>query len=116
MAGGGGLWWRKYHLSERSEPAESLPPAEEQGTVDGVEDIARLVAKLLAQPVLLVDVHQLDQVFGASELESLDYRRVRRSRYIKAVNQYFQVQYGKDLIVRTKSETDKRIILYRISP
>ena len=116
MAGGGGLWWRKYHLSKRSEPAESLPPAEEQGTVDGVEDIARLVAKLLAQPVLLVDVHQLDQVFGASELESLDYRRVRRSRYIKAVNQYFQAQYGKDLIVRTKSETDKRIILYRISP
>jgi hypothetical protein len=116
MAGGGGLWWRKYHLSKRSEPAESLPPAEEQGTVDGVEDIARLVAKLLAQPVLLVDVHQLDQVFGVSELESLDYRRVRRSRYIKAVNQYFQTQYGKDLIVRTKSETDKRIILYRISP
>jgi hypothetical protein len=116
MAGGGGLWWRKYHLSKRSEPAESLPPAEEQGTVDGVEVIARLVAKLLAQPVLLVDVHQLDQVFGASELESLDYRRVRRSRYIKAVNQYFQAQHGKNLIVRTKSETDKRIILYRISP
>ena len=116
MAGGGGLWWRKNHLSKRSDPAEPLPPAEEQGTVDGVEDIARLVAKLLAQPVLLVDVHQLDQVFGASDLESLDYRRVRRSRYIKAVNQYFQAQYGKDLIVRTKSETDKRIILYRISP
>ena len=116
MAGGGGIWWRKNYLSKKSEPAEPLPPAEEQGTVDGVEDIARLVAKLLAQPVLLVDVHQLDQVFGASELESLDYRRVRRSRYIKAVNQYFQAQYGKDLIVRTKSETDKRIILYRISP
>jgi len=116
MAGGGGLWWRKNYLSKRSDPAEPLPPAEEQGTVDGVEDMARLVAKLLAQPVLLVDVHQLDQVFGASDLESLDYRRVRRSRYIKAVNQYFQGQYGKDLIVRTKSETDKRIILYRISP
>lgn len=116
MAGGGGIWWRKNYLSKKSEPAEPIPPVEEQGTVDGVEDIARLVAKLLAQPVLLVDVHQLDQVFGASELESLDYRRVRRSRYIKAVNQYFQAQYGKDLIVRTKSETDKRIILYRISP
>lgn len=116
MAGGGGLWWRKNYLSKKYHPAEPLPPAEEQGTVDGVEDIERLVAKLLAQPVLLVDVHQLDQVFGASDLESLDYRRVRRSRYIKAVNQYFQAQYGKDLIVRTKSETDKRIILYRISP
>ena len=116
MAVGGGLWFRKNHLSKKSDPAEPLPPVEEQGTVDGVEDMARLVAKLLTQPVLLVDVHQLDQVFGASELESLDYRRVRRSRYIKAVNQYFQAQHGKDLIVRTKSETDKRIILYRISP
>jgi hypothetical protein len=116
MAVVGGLWFRKNHLSKKSDPAEPLPPVEELGTVDGVEDMARLVAKLLAQPVLLVDVHQLDQVFGASELESLDYRRVRRSRYIKAVNQYFQAQYGKDLIVRTKSETDKRIILYRISP
>ena len=116
MAVGGGLWWRKNHLSKRSTPAEPLPPVEEQGTVDGVEDIERLVAKLLAQPVLLVDVHQLDDLFGTAALESLDYRRVRRSRYIKAVNQYFQAQHGKDLIVRTKSETDKRIILYRISP
>ena len=116
MAVGGGLWWRKNHLSKRSTPAEPLPPVEEQGTVDGVEDIERLVAKLLAQPVLLVDVHQLDDLFGTAALESLDYRRVRRSRYIKAVNQYFQAQHEKDLIVRTKSETDKRIILYRISP
>jgi hypothetical protein len=116
MAVGGGFWWRKNQGSKRSELVEPLPPAEEQGTIDGVEDIARLVAKLLAQPGLLVDVHQLDDLFGTSLLESLDYRRVRRSRYIKAVNQYYQTRYGKDLIVRTKSEADKRIILYRISP
>ncbi len=116
IAVGGSLWWRKNHLAKKPEPTYPVSPGEEQGTVDGVEDIERLVAKLLDQPVLLVDVHQLDQVFGASDLESLDYRRVRRSRYIKAVNQYYQAQYGKDLIVRTKSESDKRIILYRISP
>ena len=116
MAVGAVLWWRKNRGSKRPEIAESLPPSEEQGTIDGVEDIERLVTKLLAQPVLLVDVHQLDDLFGTSLLESLDYRRVRRSRYIKAVNQYFQARHGKDLIVRTKSESDKRIILYRISP
>ncbi len=116
VAIGVGIWWRKNQFSKKTATSEPLPLVVEQGTIDGEEDIARLVSKLLAQPVLLVDVHQLDQVFGASELESLDYRRVRRSRYIKAVNQYFQAQYGKDLIVRTKSETDKRIILYRISP
>lgn len=113
---GGGLWWRKNQGSKRSELVEPLPLTEEQGTIDGVEDIARLVAKILAQPVVLVDVHQLDDLFGTAALESLDYRRVRRSRYIKAVNQYYQAHYGKELISRTKSEVDKRMILYRISP
>jgi hypothetical protein len=116
MAVVGGLWWRKNRVSKTSVATESEPTAEEQGTVDGEEDIARMVARLLAHPQSLVDVHQLDDLFGTAALESLDYRRVRRSRYIKAVNQYFQGQHGKDLISRTKSEADKRIILYRISP
>ena len=55
-------------------------------------------------------------LLGIAGLESLDYKRVRRSRYIKAVNQHYQAQEEKELIVRTKSEVDKRIILYRISP
>lgn len=116
MVVGAGLWWWKFRIPKRLPQSESLPTFEEQGTVDGEEDIERLVAKLLAQPVLLVDVHQLDDLFGTSALESLDYRRVRRSRHIKAVNKYFQAQNGKELIVRTKSKVDKRMILYRISP
>jgi hypothetical protein len=116
VAVGVGLWWWKIRISKRPPQSESLPTFEEQGTVDGEEDIARIADKLLAQPLLLVDVHQLDDLFGISSLESLDYKRVRRSRYIKAVNQYFQAKYGKELIVRTKSEVDKRIILYRINP
>lgn len=116
VAVGGGLWWWKFRIPKRLPQSESLPTFEEQGTVDGEEDIERLVAKLITQPVLLVDVHQLDDLFGTSALESLDYRRVRRSRYIKSVNQYFQAQNGKELIVRTKSKVDKRMILYRISP
>ncbi|MEY3644045.1 MAG: hypothetical protein RLZZ207_739 [Bacteroidota bacterium] len=116
MAVGGGFWWRRSKGSGTASLTESEPTAEEQGTVDGEEDIARLVARLIAHPHSLVDVHQLDDLFGTAALESLDYRRVRRSRFIKAVNQYFQGQHGKDLISRTKSEADKRIILYRISP
>ena len=116
MAVVGGLWWRKNQGSEKSDTTESEHSSEEQGTVDGEEDISRMVARLLAHPQSLVDVHQLDDLFGTAALESLDYRRVRRSRYIKAVNQYFQGQHGKELISRTKSEADKRIILYRISP
>jgi hypothetical protein len=115
MAVVGILWWRMHLKSKKEEPVSSELP-EAIGTVDGEEDIVRMVARLLAYPVALVDVHQLDQLFGTSDLESLDYRRVRRSRYIKAVNQYYQAQEGKELIGRTKSEVDKRIILYRISP
>jgi hypothetical protein len=111
----GVFWWRMHLKSKKEKPVTSeLPLA--IVTVDGEEDIVRMVARLLAHPVALVDVHQLDQLFGTSDLESLDYRRVRRSRYIKAVNQHYQAQEGKELIVRTKSEVDKRIILYRISP
>jgi len=113
---GGGFWWRNNQRAKRHTPTEPLPAEVEQGTVDGEEDIERLVNKLLAQSPVLVDVHQLDQLFGTSDLESLDYRRVRRSRYIKAVNQHYQALHGKELIVRTKSEADKRVILYRISP
>ena len=111
----GVFWWRMHLKSKKEEPVSSELPVT-IGTVDGEEDIIRMVARLLAHPVALVDVHQLDHLFGTSDLESLDYRRVRRSRYIKAVNQYYQVQEGKELIGRTKSEVDKRIILYRISP
>jgi hypothetical protein len=111
----GVFWWRMHLKTKKEEPVSSELPVT-IGTVDGEEDIVRMVARLLAHPVALVDVHQLDQLFGTSDLESLDYRRVRRSRYIKAVNQYYQAQEGKELIGRTKSEVDKRIILYRISP
>ena len=108
------IWWKKNLKSKKEAPESSeLPIA--IGTVDGDEDIVRMVARLLAHPVALVDVHQLDELLGIAGLESLDYRRVRRSRYIKAVNQQYQEQAGKELIVRTKSEVDKRIILYRIS-
>jgi hypothetical protein len=115
LAIAGVFWWRMHLKSKKEEPESSELPLGIV-TVDGEEDMARMVARLLAHPTPVVDVHQLDELLGIAGLESLDYRRVRRSRYIKAVNQYFQAQNGKDLIVRTKSETDKRIILYRISP
>ena len=115
LAIAGIIWWRMHLKPKKEEPVSSeLPVA--IGTVDGEEDIIRMVARLLAHPVALVDVHQLDELLGIAGLESLDYRRVRRSRYIKAVNQHYQGQEEKELIVRTKSEVDKRIILYRISP
>ncbi|TNV67741.1 hypothetical protein FGO68_gene7123 [Halteria grandinella] len=111
----GGLWWWMPRKAKEEEP-ESLELPLEIGAVDEEEGMVRMVARLLAHPTPVVDVHQLDELLGIAGLESLDYRRVRRSRYIKAVNQQYQVQAGKELIVRTKSEVDKRIILYRISP
>jgi hypothetical protein len=111
----GGLWWWMPRKAKEEEP-ESLELPLEIGAVDEEEGMVRMVARLTAHPTPVVDVHQLDELLGIAGLESLDYRRVRRSRYIKAVNQQYQEQKGKELIVRTKSEVDKRIILYRISP
>ena len=114
LAVGGGYWWRKNQRAKRPTASEPLPPSEDQGIVDG--DIVKMIDKLLAQPLSLLDVHQLDDLLGISSLEGLDYKRVRRSRYVRAINQHFQTQHGKELIARTKSEVDKRIILYRILP
>jgi len=108
------FWWRMHLKSEKEAPESSELPSTIV-TLDGEEDRARMVARLLAHPTSLVDVHKLDELLGIAGLESLDYRRVRRSRYIKGVNQHYQALKGKALIVRTKSEVDKRIILYRIS-
>ncbi len=111
-----GIFWWRIKLRSKKEASESSEQFPAFATVEGEEDKIRMVARLLAHPSPVVDVHQLDQLLGIAELESMDYRRVRRSRYIKAVNQHYQAQEGKELIVRTKSEVDKRIILYRISP
>ena len=55
-----------------------------------------------------------DRIIGLDQVESPETRRSRRSRYIQLVNAEAQARFGRDLIVRERSEEDKRVMLYRI--
>ena len=55
-----------------------------------------------------------DRIIGLDEVESPETRRSKRSRFIQLVNAEAQARFGRDLIVRVRSEEDKRIMLYHI--
>ena len=55
-----------------------------------------------------------DQIIGLGQVESPETRRSKRSRYIQLVNAEAQARFGRDLVVRVRSEEDKRVMLYHI--
>ena len=55
-----------------------------------------------------------DQVIGLDHVESPETRRSKRSRFIQLVNAEAQARFGRDLVVRVRSEEDKRVMLYQI--
>jgi len=57
---------------------------------------------------------ELDALFGLDDLESPETRRSRRSRSIQVANLEANALYGRSIIERTKSASDKRIVVYQI--
>ena len=55
-----------------------------------------------------------DQVIGLDQVESPETRRSKRSRFIQLVNAEAQARFGRDLVVRVRSEEDKRVMLYHV--
>lgn len=78
------------------------------------EETLLLINALLAHETILWDVDGFDQFLGLADLDNLDYRRVRRSRLIKSINTLAVQRLGRELILRTKSTEDRRVILYQI--
>ena len=57
---------------------------------------------------------EFDQIIGLEGVDSPETRRSRRSRHIQLVNAEAQARFGRDLVVRERSEEDKRVMLYQI--
>lgn len=57
---------------------------------------------------------QLDEFFELSGVESPETRRSRRSQLVKLINTESQARFGKDLIVRDRHPSDRRVMVYRI--
>ena len=62
----------------------------------------------------LITQTQLEAILGVEDVKNQDLRKVRRSRAIKALNEYTTEHYGKLIILRIRDDQDMRIIKYRI--
>lgn len=115
IGGLGFLFYRKIKSRSKIIPNEELTSF--NGTSEEPNgEIYSAIDRLIEFENQLIDVERLDQILGLVNIENQDYRKVKRSRLIKAINESYLSRFDKHLIERTKSELDKRIILYKISP
>jgi hypothetical protein len=74
-----------------------------------------LIGKLLAFGNEKITMDQLDELLEIGDIKNFDYKRVRRSRLIKSINDHFQFVHNKILIERVRGDnSDKRIVCYKI--
>ena len=103
----------KKNVIIENEPINQLE--EQQLDTEEIEQEVSLLIRLLSDQVnKSFEVEAFDHLLGIHTLDNLDYRRVKRNRLIKAVNESYIETFGKVLIERTRSGSDKRIIYYRI--
>jgi hypothetical protein len=79
------------------------------------EEIQHAIKALMEFKDQVFGVQILDQILKLDSILNTDYRRVKRSRLIRAVNNYYFSQNGNILIERIKSEEDRRIVSFKIT-
>lgn len=79
------------------------------------EEVSLVIRNLLQHPIKSFEVDAFDRLLGIDIIENLDYRRVKRNRLIKSVNDHYLETNGKTLIERTRQERDKRIVIYQVT-
>jgi hypothetical protein len=57
----------------------------------------------------------LDGILGIDSVDNNDSKRLKRSRWVNKLNEYYNSQNGKDLIIRDKNPEDKRYIYYKVN-
>jgi hypothetical protein len=72
------------------------------------------IEKLLPHKNQLLEVHKIDEILKLDAIKNMDYRRVKRSRLIKSVNELYLSSNGILFIQRVKSENDRRIVFFQI--
>jgi len=78
------------------------------------EEVSLVIRNLLEHPIKSFEVDAFDRLLGIDTIENLDYRRVKRNRLIKSMNDHYLETYGKPLLERTRLEQDKRIVIYHV--
>ena len=61
-----------------------------------------------------MSTHELDTLLGLGLIQSDETKRSKRSRLIQLLNAESNARFGVSVIQRTRSEIDKRVVIYRI--
>jgi len=87
----------------------------QESNIDQIdEEVSIVIRTLLEHPIKSFEVDAFDRIIGIDTIENLDYRRVKRNRLIKLLNDQYLEAYGKPFIERTRLDQDKRIVIYQV--
>jgi hypothetical protein len=108
------FWFYKTRLAKKE--AQSQSPMDVGSSVESipVDPIQALITNLKQSDKEYFTTEELDQILEIQEIESLDNRRVKRSRLIKSLNEYSTSHWGKPIITRERQPEDKRYFRFRI--
>lgn len=87
-----------------------LPPP----PADGSGPLSHHLLPLLKQSKKKLTCEELDLLIGLADIPSPETRRSRRARIIQLVNTESTARFGQALLVRTRLESDKRIVIYDV--
>ena len=106
----GGWWigWKRKKTSSTSLAEEESDPLEVN------PEIILWHNKLKPLSGKLIDQDQMDALFELSEIKNSDLRKVKRSRAIKAINDFLKAHNCPPAIHRVRDTQDKRVIRYKI--
>jgi hypothetical protein len=79
-----------------------------------IDGIAKIYQELQSHKGSVLSTDELDQILKIDLIKSLDYRKVKRSRLVKDLNNLAQKEYGKPLVKRKRNQDDKRFLLYEV--
>lgn len=83
--------------------------------IETTDEVTKIFHELDSLKGKLLDTDELDQVLKIDGIKSMDYRKVRRSRLILALNELAKEKNGFPLIKRKRNNKDKRFLQYQIS-
>jgi hypothetical protein len=91
------------------------PPKWEVGVEeDSNGDIDAIIGRLVPYANQFVTVDTLDELLGITHIDNPDYRKVKRSRLVKAINAVYKEKKKATLIERKRLSHDKRLVQYKI--
>lgn len=95
------------------ESSEDISPDSKSESLN--EELLKAIELLKPYKNSSLEIDTFDEILGLNSISNIEYRRVKRSRLIRMINQNHKTESGEIYIERIKSETDKRLVSYRLT-